>query len=43
MPLDPDADFEVLHNDHAITVTPISLAQVNDGAMDQLQGKLRLG
>jgi 5'-nucleotidase len=42
-PLDPDSDFEVLHNDHAITVTPIGLEQAHAGAMEQLQGKLRLG
>lgn len=42
-PLDPGADFEVLHNDHAITVTPIGLGQADTGAMQRLQGKLRLG
>lgn len=43
LPLDRQADFEVLHEDRAITVTPISLMQTDMGAMARLEGKLRLG
>jgi len=43
MPLDENADFEVLHNDRAITVTPISLRQADASALNTLQGKLQLG
>jgi len=35
--LDPDADFEVLHRDRAITVTPLGLDQSNLGAVNELQ------
>ncbi|KKB13681.1 hypothetical protein VE25_00735 [Devosia geojensis] len=43
LPLDRQADFEVLTRDRAITVTPISLVQADKAAMARLDGKLRLG
>jgi 5'-nucleotidase len=43
MPLDRQADFEVLTRDRAITVTPVSLVQTDAAAMARLDGKLRLG
>ncbi len=35
--LDPEADFEVLHKERAITVTPLGLDQSDLGAVNELQ------
>lgn len=42
MPLERTHDFEVLHKDKAITVTPLSLLQTDMGTLARLQGKLAL-
>jgi 5'-nucleotidase len=42
MPLDPDADFEVLRRDNAVTVTPLSLLQTDRAELARLEGRLRL-
>ncbi len=42
MPLERTHDFEVLHKDRAITVTPLSLLQTDMGTVARLQGKLVL-
>lgn len=41
LPLDPDADFEVLRRKKAITVTPFALQQTHRGALERL-GSLAL-
>jgi 5''/3''-nucleotidase SurE len=38
MPLDPDADFEVLRRGNAITVTPFALQQTHRAALSRLAG-----
>lgn len=38
MPLDPQADFEVLRRRNTITVTPFALQQTERSALEQLQG-----
>lgn len=42
LPLDRDADFEVLHRDRAITVTPLTLRLTDTEALARLDGSLRL-
>lgn len=42
LPLDPAADFEVLHKDRAITVTPLTLVQSDPDAMARLSGVMTL-
>ncbi|WDR03352.1 5'/3'-nucleotidase SurE [Devosia algicola] len=42
MPLERTHDFEVLHKDHAITVTPLSLMQTDMQTLGRLQGKMVL-
>lgn len=42
LPLDPDADFHVLHHDKAITVTPLSLLQTDTPTASRLDGTLTL-
>lgn len=39
-PLDPDADFHILHETNAITVTPLLLQQSNAQFIDRLDGRL---
>lgn len=41
LPLDPEADYEVLRRGKAITVTPFALQQTHQGALERL-GKLEL-
>jgi len=42
LPLTREDDFEVLHKDHAITVTPLLLQQSDLGTMARLAGKMVL-
>ncbi|GHA11029.1 5'-nucleotidase SurE [Devosia pacifica] len=42
LPLDREADFEVLHRDRAITVTPLTLVQTDEAERQRLSGKLAL-
>jgi 5'-nucleotidase len=41
-PLDPEADFEVLRRDNAVTVTPLSLVLTDFAEIARLDGCLRL-
>lgn len=41
-PLDPNADFEVLRKDGAITVTPLTLNQTDAVTLERLAGRLSL-
>jgi 5'-nucleotidase len=42
LPLDPECDFEVLHKDRAITVTPLMLEQTDAAVLARMDGSLRL-
>lgn len=42
-PLDPEADFHILHETNAITVTPLLLQQTNMDMLRRLEGRLPLG
>ncbi len=42
LPLDDDSDFQALHRDNAITVTPLSLLQTDHEAAARLSGKFTL-
>jgi len=41
-PLHPDHDFHVLHHEHAITITPITLKQTDDAVAKRLGERLSL-
>jgi 5'-nucleotidase len=42
LPLDPEADFHLLHHSNAVTVTPLTLLQTDEAAAERLAGRLAL-